>query len=91
MTATREELEDELCDILEARREGEKREEEILAEIRKLDPSFHSFDIVKVFQTPLSEQISSLSEDGEEAYKDEVTGDALSEHKAEEEWERQGS
>ena len=92
MTATREELENELCDIYEARREGEKREEEILAEIRELDPGFQNFDIVKILQTPPSEQISSLNEDEEEKpYRDEVTGDPLSEHKAREEWERQGN
>ena len=91
MTAMREDLENELCDILKARREGEKREEEILEEIRKLNPGFHSFDIVETLSIPLSEQISSLSEDEEETHKDEVTGDALIEHKAEEEWKRQGS
>ena len=92
MTATREDLENELCDILKARREGEKREEEILTEIRKLNPGFHSLDIVETLSTPLSDQISSFNEDEEEkSYKDEVTGDALSEHKAEEEWKRQGS
>ena len=61
MTATREELENELCDIYEARREGEKREEEILAEIRKLDPGFQGLDIVKMLRKPLDETLDAIT------------------------------
>ncbi|NIT03433.1 hypothetical protein GTO10_00605 [Candidatus Saccharibacteria bacterium] len=75
MSKAIEELEDELVEILRARREGERREEKIKMMIRRIKPDFVDLDIVEVLSKPLSEQLSSMN-GKEKPYRSE-TGDPI--------------
>ena len=69
------ELEDELVDVIRTIREGERREAEIKAMIRVLNPDFVDLDIVDVLSKPLSELTSPINDNDEKPYKSEVEED----------------
>jgi len=78
-----DELLDLYADKLQRIREDEREVEKIRLKIQRLRPSF---DFMDIFNKPISEQLSPISNNEEKPYRSEVEEDPISQAKRQEEF-----